>query len=63
MERNQYLQRPLIEGVVYEVTDSKIEVASPHTIFLSARRVTEIPLSEVEKLFRKLKKKQKTPGK
>lgn len=63
MERNQYLQRPLIEGVVYEVTDSKIEIASPHTIFLSARRVTEIPLSEVEKLFRKLKKEAKDSGK
>lgn len=63
MERNQYLQRPLIEGVVYEVTDSKIEIASPHTIFLSARRVTEIPLSEVEKLFRKLRKEAKDSGK
>lgn len=63
MERNQYLQRPLIEGVVYEVTDSKIEVASSHTIFLSAHRVTEIPLSEVEKLFCKLKKEAKDSGK
>ena len=63
MDRNQYLQRPLIEGVVYEVTDSKIEIVSPYTIFLSARRVTEIPLSEVEKLFRKLKKEAKDSGK
>lgn len=63
MERNQYLQQPLIEGVVYEITDSKVEIACPHTIFLKAHRVTEIPLSEVERLFRKLKKEAKDSGK
>ena len=63
MERNQYLQHPLVEGVVYEITDSKVEIACPHTIFLCARRATEIPLSEVERLFRKLKKEAKDSGK
>lgn len=63
MERNQYLQHPLVEGVVYEITNSKVEIACPHTIFLSAHRVTEIPLSEVERLFRKLKKEAKDSGK
>ena len=63
MERNQYLQHPLVEGVVYEITDSKIEIACPHTIFLSVHRATEIPLSEVEQLFRKLKIEAKDSGK
>lgn len=63
MERNQYLQHPLVEGVVYEITDSKVEITSPHTVFLSAQRVTEIPLSEIRQLFRKLKKEAKDSGK
>ena len=53
MERNQYLQHPLVEGVVYEITDSKVEIACPHTIFLCARRATEIPLSEAVEKFEK----------
>lgn len=40
MERNQYLQHPLVEGVVYEITDSKVEIACPHPSFyvLAERR-------------------------
>lgn len=63
MERSQYLQHPLVKGVVYEITDSKVEITSPHTVFLSAQRVTEIPLSEIRQLFRKLKKEAKDSGK
>ncbi|MDC1809089.1 hypothetical protein POZ03_01275 [Bacteroides uniformis] len=63
MERNEYLQRPLIKSVIYEITDSQINISSPHTIFLSVHRDTEVPLSEVERLFRKLKKEAKDSGK
>lgn len=63
MDRNEYLQRPLIEGVVYEITNSKVRISSPHTVFLSADRQTVIPLSEVERLFRELKKEAKDSGK
>ena len=63
MERKEYLQRPLIEGVVYEITNSKVRISSPHTVFLSADRQTVIPLPEVERLFRELKKEAKDSGK
>lgn len=59
MERDQYLQRPLIKGLKYEITDSKVEISSSNTIFLSVHRHVEIPLSEVERLFRKLKQEAK----
>lgn len=63
MERNEYLQRPLIKNVVYEVTDSKVNISSPHTVFISANRYEEIPLSEVRRLFYELKKEAKDSGK
>ena len=63
MDRNEYLQRPLIEGVVYEVTDESVMISSPHTIYIIVRKESEVPLSEVESQFRKLKKEAKESGK
>lgn len=63
MDRNEYLQRPLIEGVVYEVTDESVKISSPHTIYIIVRKESEVPLSEVESQFRKLKKEAKESGK
>lgn len=63
MERSEYLQRPLIAGVVYEITNSKVRISSPHTVFLRADRQTVIPLSEVKRLLRELKKEAKDSGK
>ncbi len=63
MDRNEYLQRPLIEGVVYEVTDESVMISSPHTKYIVVRKDSEVPLSEVESQFRKLKKEAKESGK
>ena len=63
MDRNEYLQRPLIEGVVYEVTDELVKIFSLHTKYIVVRKDSEVPLSEVESLFRKLKKEAKESGK
>lgn len=63
MDRNEYLQRPLIEGVVYEITDQSAMIFSPHTKYIVVRKDSEVPLPEVESQFRKLKKEAKESGK
>lgn len=57
MERKEYLQRPLIEGVVYEIQDDRIRISCPGTMLLDIAKDKKIPLSEVERLFRELKEK------
>ena len=56
MERKEYLQRPLIEGVVYERQEDWIRVSSPGTLFLYITKDKEIPLPEVERRCRELRK-------
>lgn len=63
MERSEYLQRPLIENMVYEISENKIQITCPHTSFLCVIKAEKIPLSEVEQLFRTLKKEVKASGK
>ena len=63
MDRNEYLQRPLIEGVVYEITDESVMISSPYTKYIVVRKDSEVPLPEVESQFRKLKKEAKESGK
>lgn len=63
MERKEYLQRPLIEDVVYEITDNKVQVQNPCTLFIRVEKQEKIPLAEVEQLFRELKKVAKDTGK
>lgn len=54
--RKEYLQRPLIEGVVYEMTDNFIRVRNSNTLFINLEKSDRIQLAEVEKLFRELRK-------
>lgn len=56
MERTAYLKRPLIEGVVYEITPTKVRIATSNTVFLDIRLRETVQLSEVEMLFLQLKK-------
>lgn len=63
MERNEYLQRPLIEDVVYEISDNMVLVTSPHTSYICVKKEKQILLSETRKLFQKLKKEAKDSGK
>lgn len=55
MERSEDLKRPHIEDVVYEITSTKVMIASPCTTFIDIRRRDTIQLSEVETLFSQLK--------
>lgn len=56
IDRKEYLQRPLIEGVVYEMTDNLIHVSDSNTLFINLEKRNRIQLAEVEKLFRELRK-------
>jgi len=60
MERKEYLQRPLINGVVYEIQEDRIRISSPDSLFINITKDKEIPLPEVKRLFRELKKIAKT---
>lgn len=55
-DRKEYLQRPLIEDVVYEITDNLIRVSNSNTLFINLTKRNRIQLAEVEKLFRELRK-------
>lgn len=55
-DRKEYLQRPLIEDVVYEITDNLIRVSNSNTLFINLTKRNPIQLAEVEKLFRELRK-------
>lgn len=55
-DRKEYLQRPLIEDVVYEITDNLIRVSNSNTLFINQTKRNRIQLAEVEKLFRELRK-------
>lgn len=63
MERNEYLKRPLIEGVSFEISNNRIKISSPNTIFVEVDRKEKVLLSDVEKAFRELKTIAKITGK
>lgn len=54
--REEYLKRPLVEDVVYEISENRIRIASPHTIFIEIIKPRIISLTEVEQMFRTVKK-------
>lgn len=56
MTREEYLKRPPIEDVVYEISENTIRIASPHTIFIEIIKPGIISLTEVEQVFRMVKK-------
>ena len=56
MTREEYLKRPLVEDVVYEISENRIRIASPHTIFIEIIKPGIISLTEVEQMFRTVKK-------
>ena len=63
MTRTEYLQRPLIKDVVYEITPDKIRVSNTNTVFVEARNCRRLTLQEVRQHFRELQQAAKTSGK
>lgn len=56
----EYLQRPIIEDVEYIITDNKIKIASPHTLYCNVERIERIiPLKELLELYQRIIKKAK----
>ena len=47
MTREEYLKRPLVEDVVYEISENKIGISSPHTIFIEIIKPDIISLTEI----------------
>lgn len=47
-DRKEYLQRPLIEDVIYEITDNLIRVSNSNTLFINLTKRNRIQLAEVE---------------
>lgn len=56
MTRQEYLQRPLLKGVIYKITPDWVFIYDSYTIFIECRRCEIVPLAEVEKLYRQLVK-------
>ena len=47
-----YLQRPLIEDVVYEIKDDYIRISCPHTNFGESRLIVPVDKDELMSLSR-----------
>lgn len=63
MTRTEYLQRPLIKDVVYEITPDKIRVSNTNTVFVEARNCRRLTIQEVRQHFRELQQAAKASGK
>lgn len=63
MTREEYLQRPLIEDVVYEITPEKLWVSCDHTLFLHIWNCRRVTLAEVQRHFQELKQAAAVSGK
>nr|WP_195461771.1 hypothetical protein [Alistipes sp. D31t1_170403_E11] len=55
MTREEYLQRPSIEGVVYKIDKNEIRVQNDCTLFIQIRNCRKVTLQEVQARFRQLK--------
>ena len=51
MTRTEYLQRPLIKDVVYEITPDKIRVSNTNTVFVEARNCRRLSQNIWESTF------------
>ena len=63
MKREEYLQRPLTEDVVFEINEDRVKISCPHTIFIDISKGKKVTLPEVERAFNQLKKAVTESGK
>lgn len=47
----EYLSRPLVHGVVYEISDESINISCSHTVWVQAQRAKYIRKEDVEQLY------------
>lgn len=62
MTRQEYLNRPLVEDVIFDIRDNRVLVQGPGTTFIQAHRREKVLLSTVEHQFLQLKKTAKNNG-
>lgn len=60
MKRTEYLQRPLIEGVVFEITSENIRIYNDNTLFLGVRHCYRVTLTDIRRRFTELQDIAKT---
>lgn len=63
MTREEYLQRPLIEGVVYQIDNKTIRIWNDCTTFIQIHNCRKVTLQEVQANFRQLQQETKASGK
>lgn len=50
----EYLQRPLIENMVYIIEDDYVQIDCPHTGFAGGRRISHVDVDELLSLYRRV---------
>lgn len=55
MPREEYLRRPPIEGVVFEITEEHVRVYNDCTLFIDVRNCRRITLEDVRQQFAELR--------
>ena len=63
MTREEYLRRPLIEGVVYNVDKDEIRIWNDSTLFILIHNCRKVTLQEVQAHFRQLQYEAKASEK
>lgn len=63
MLSEEYLQRPLIKGIVYKTDKDEIRVQDDCTVFIQIRNCRKVTLQEVQAHFRQLKQEASASGK
>lgn len=63
MMREEYLQRPLIKGIIYKIDNNEIQIWNDCTIFIQIHNCRKITLQEVHANFRRLQQEAMALGK
>lgn len=58
-DRKEYLLRPLIEGVVYEITDNLIRVSNFNTLFINLEKGSGFSLQKSKNFSGNYEKSQR----
>ena len=57
--RVEYLGRPLVDGIEYEITDNKIKIVCPHTSYINITRHEKISLDSILSMLNEIDKIRK----
>lgn len=63
MLSEEYLQRPLIKGIVYKIDNNEIRIWNDSTIFIQIHNCRKVTLQTLQANFRQLQQEAKASGK